>query len=136
MPAAVVIDPQIAALLVPHAAEELALLARSILDEGCREPLVVWRGTGVLLDGHARHRVCVALDICPEVRPVELTDRQAAVLARSILAEGCREPLTVWSPEPHPPAVFSFRRRPGGDLRSQVRKRGPTRYLAALSMPR
>src|SRR5579884_3816706 len=75
----VVIDPHIAALLVPHAAEEAAVLARSILAEGCRDPLAVWKGTGILLDGHARHRVCVEHGVPFEVVEIDLPDREAAV---------------------------------------------------------
>ncbi len=79
MPPAVVIDPEVAALLTPHAAEELALLARSLLDHGCREPLAVWRGTGTLLDGHARQRICVEHGVPFEVVEIDLPDREAAV---------------------------------------------------------
>lgn len=75
----VVIDPETAALLTPHTAEELALLASSLRGHGCREPLVVWQGVGVLLDGHARHRICVEHGIAFEVTEVNLPDREAAV---------------------------------------------------------
>ena len=54
----IVIDPDLAGLLVPHAPHELALLENSIVADGCRDPLVVWRGRGILLDGHARLAVC------------------------------------------------------------------------------
>jgi hypothetical protein len=75
----VVIDQQFAAILTPHTAGELALLSRSLLDEGCREPLTVWKGTGILLDGHARHRLCVEHNIAFEVVEIDLPDREAAV---------------------------------------------------------
>lgn len=35
---------------------ELDLLQKSLLSEGCRDPLVVW--DGVLVDGHNRFRIC------------------------------------------------------------------------------
>ena len=35
---------------------ELTLLERSLLTEGCRDPLVVWDGT--IVDGHNRYRIC------------------------------------------------------------------------------
>lgn len=35
---------------------ELALLEQSLLNEGCRDPLVVWNGT--IVDGHNRYRIC------------------------------------------------------------------------------
>ena len=37
---------------------ELSLLTKSLLDEGCRDPLVVWKETGELVDGHNRYRIC------------------------------------------------------------------------------
>ena len=43
-------------LMPPLSAEEESLLTESLLDNGCREPLVVWNGT--LVDGHARYRIC------------------------------------------------------------------------------
>jgi hypothetical protein len=64
---------------MPHAPDELALLTRSILDRGCEEPLTVWRATGILLDGHARYRVCVEHTIPFEVIEIDLPDREAAV---------------------------------------------------------
>ncbi|MBY0228492.1 MAG: hypothetical protein K2W96_04345 [Gemmataceae bacterium] len=76
---AVVIDPEIAALLTPHTTEELALLARSLREQGCREPLAVWPGSGILLDGHARHRICVEQGIAFDVTEIDLPDREAAV---------------------------------------------------------
>ena len=39
----IVIDPDLAGLLVPHAPHELALLETSILADGCRDPLTVHR---------------------------------------------------------------------------------------------
>ena len=43
-------------LMPPLSAEEESLLTESLLDNGCREPLVVWNGT--LVDGHTRYRIC------------------------------------------------------------------------------
>lgn len=75
----IVIDQQIATLLTPHTPEELALLTRSLQDEGCREPLSVWRGQGILLDGHARHRLCTQHGVTFEVIEIDLSDREAAI---------------------------------------------------------
>lgn len=75
----VVLDPEIAALLTPHTAEELALLTRSLLDHGCHESLAVWRGPRTLLDGHARHRICVEHGVAFEIAEVDFPDREAAV---------------------------------------------------------
>lgn len=38
--------------------EELRQLEANILEEGCLEPLIVWDGDWVLIDGHNRYRIC------------------------------------------------------------------------------
>lgn len=73
-------DEALERLLTPLAPDELARLAESIKAEGgCREPLVIWAQTGILLDGHARRRILIELDLEAEVRLVELPNREAAV---------------------------------------------------------
>jgi hypothetical protein len=52
------IDPEIQALIPPLTADELAQLEANLLDEGCRDRLVVWSANGTLLDGHHRHALC------------------------------------------------------------------------------
>jgi hypothetical protein len=39
------VDPEFAAMIPPLAADELAQLAASIQHDGCRDPLIVWKGT-------------------------------------------------------------------------------------------
>lgn len=75
----IVIDPEIASLLVPHSPQELALLERSMLGEGCREPLVVWQGPRILLDGHARLDICRRHGVPFRVAEIDLPDREAAI---------------------------------------------------------
>ena len=50
------INEKLASLMPPLTKEEDALLTNSLLNEGCREPLVVWNGT--IVDGHNRYRIC------------------------------------------------------------------------------
>lgn len=50
------INDDLANLMPPLTKEENALLTNSLLNEGCREPLVVWNGT--IVDGHNRYRIC------------------------------------------------------------------------------
>jgi hypothetical protein len=50
------IDPELKAWIDPLSADEYALLEASILQDGCRDPLVVWGG--YLLDGHNRYEIC------------------------------------------------------------------------------
>ena len=45
------------ATVMPQLQElELNLLAKSLMEEGCRDPLVTWNG--VIVDGHNRYRIC------------------------------------------------------------------------------
>lgn len=50
------IDPEFESLLVPLTQDELALLTQSVIEEGCRDSIIVWGGT--ILDGHNRYRIC------------------------------------------------------------------------------
>jgi len=54
-----VILPEIQKRLLPLRPEELAELERSVLEEGIRDPLVVWRRNGqlILVDGHHRYEL-------------------------------------------------------------------------------
>ena len=72
------IDPEFRSLIPPPSAEELAQLEANLLAGGCRDPLVVWRGQGLLLDGHNRHTICVRHGIPFDIVEVDLSDRDAA----------------------------------------------------------
>jgi ParB-like chromosome segregation protein Spo0J len=50
------IDPELKAWIDPLSTDEYALLEASILQDGCRDPLVIW--AGYLLDGHNRYEIC------------------------------------------------------------------------------
>lgn len=50
------IDKDLHAWIEPLTSEELAGLEASLLQNGCRDPLVVWNG--ILLDGHNRYALC------------------------------------------------------------------------------
>lgn len=51
-----IIDAEFQALIPALSTEEHALLEQSLLNEGCRDALVVWRDT--LIDGHNRYALC------------------------------------------------------------------------------
>lgn len=51
----IVIDEEFWKLIPALQAEEYALLEKSILAEGVREPLILWNG--ILVDGHNRHEI-------------------------------------------------------------------------------
>ena len=51
---AIIVDPDLAVLIRPHTEDERGALEKSLLVEGCRDPLVVWEGANILLDGRLR----------------------------------------------------------------------------------
>lgn len=50
------IDKEFKSLIPPLTKEEFEQLEKNILQEGCRDPLIVWGN--VLVDGHNRHDIC------------------------------------------------------------------------------
>jgi hypothetical protein len=125
------IDPEIAALLTPLTPEEQALLERSLLNEGCRDPLTLWSQGNVLLDGHHRHSLCTAHGIPFDVRFINLPDRRAAIEWR--LAEQLgRRNLSPMQASYFRGRLFQSARRPGSrtDLTSgqNVARSLATRY--------
>lgn len=73
------IDAEFGALLCPLTADELAGLEASLLEEGCREALIVWHEEGILLDGHNRKRLCEKHCIPFQTSELNLPDRNAAM---------------------------------------------------------
>ncbi|MEO0594845.1 MAG: hypothetical protein AAF126_01910, partial [Chloroflexota bacterium] len=52
------IDSEFKALIPPLQDDEYTRLEQSILEEGCRDALVVWQGKNILVDGHNRYAIC------------------------------------------------------------------------------
>lgn len=73
------IDAEFAALCPPLTREEYAELEASLLADGCRDALVVWREEGLLLDGHNRKRICDEYGLAYRTTEVSLPDRDSAV---------------------------------------------------------
>ena len=72
------IDPELQALCPPLSADELGQLEANILQDGVRDPLKVWAGHGILLDGHNRMAICQAHSVPYSVVEIDLPDRSAA----------------------------------------------------------
>jgi hypothetical protein len=72
------VNPAFRRLIPLQSREEFRALDRSIQAEGCREPLLVWKGRNVVLDGHTRHELCLGHKLKVKVREVELADEKAA----------------------------------------------------------
>ncbi len=71
------INPKFRSLIPPLAPEELAQLEANIRADGCRDPLVTWRGT--LIDGHNRYDICTRHGIAFKTVEMEFTDEEAAM---------------------------------------------------------
>jgi N6-adenosine-specific RNA methylase IME4 len=70
------IDDEFRRLIPPCTIEEYELLEASIVQDGCREPLVVWNN--VILDGHNRYAICTKHDIPFKTVRKQFGNREAA----------------------------------------------------------
>jgi hypothetical protein len=76
----VTIDPEFFSYLQQLSPTEEALLEQSLRSEGgARDPLVVWKGPGILLDGHHRYALCLKHGLPYSITEIELPDRAAAL---------------------------------------------------------
>lgn len=98
MPKSLIIDPQFKNLIPPLQRTEYLQLEENLLADGCRDPLVVWRGT--LVDGHNRYEICMRHRIPFSVTEVDFYCREEAIawicanqLGRRNLSEGTRKYL-------------------------------------------
>lgn len=46
-------------LVFPGDEQRIKMLEGQIVEEGCRDPLVVWRETNIIVDGNTRHDICL-----------------------------------------------------------------------------
>lgn len=72
-----VIDPEFQSLTVPATKEEQAALEKSLLEEGCIEPIFVWNNT--IVDGHKRYVFCSFEEIDFDVRELYFKSRNEAI---------------------------------------------------------
>lgn len=52
------VDPELESLIPPLSEEQYKALEASILSQGCRDPIIFWKETGVIIDGHHRFSIC------------------------------------------------------------------------------
>ena len=74
----IVIDTEFRGLIPPLSDDELRQLEANLIADGCLDPLVVWHGCGILLDGHNRLTICGRRGISYRVHEIKLADRAAA----------------------------------------------------------
>jgi N6-adenosine-specific RNA methylase IME4 len=75
------VDPEFRRLIPPMSAEERQQLELNLRNDGCHDPLIVWRnGKDTLLDGHNRLEICRRYGIAFQVQTVEIESRAHARL--------------------------------------------------------
>lgn len=72
----ITIDPEFQEWIVPLSQEEFSRLEASLIEEGCRDPLVVWNG--IIVDGHHRYEICQRHGIPFKTVDKEFTDKDDA----------------------------------------------------------
>lgn len=82
-PQKIIIDEEFKTLCLRITEEEGIQLRENIKENGFRDPIVVWKGRGILLDGHNRYRIWLLKfdadpGLAPDIVEVELEDRDAA----------------------------------------------------------
>ena len=65
-------------LTVPITEDEQVRLEKSLMYEGCREPILVWQD--IILDGHKRYRFCSYEEIEYDVREMEFASQEEAII--------------------------------------------------------
>jgi hypothetical protein len=72
--------PELKTLIPPLSAAELTELERSILQEGCREPIYIWNKENkkIIVDGHNRFAICTQHEIPFRTRTIKLENLEAA----------------------------------------------------------
>ena len=71
------IDPEFKRLLPELSSAELAQLEANILQDGCRDPIVIWNNT--IVDGHHRYDICRRHRIAFKVETVQFQCREEAI---------------------------------------------------------
>jgi len=77
------IDDEFRALIAPLTPEESDLLKAQIIQQGCLQPLCVWKtedNRRILLDGHNRYRICTEYNLRYNTVNVRLASREHAKL--------------------------------------------------------
>ena len=71
-------DPEFKRLSVPLSPEEEHKLEKSLIREGCLEPISVWHGC--ILDGHKRYEICSYEEIEFEIKEMDFATREEAII--------------------------------------------------------
>jgi site-specific DNA-methyltransferase (adenine-specific) len=72
------IDPDFQKLLPILPQETIDGLRKSIQTDGCTDPIIVWKGQGIVIDGHNRLQICTELGIPYAVQEMEFESKEDA----------------------------------------------------------
>ena len=73
----IVINEKFRTLIPPLNKAEYTELEKSLIKEGCREPLITWNG--YLIDGHNRYEICTRLNIKYKVANMPFESEEDAI---------------------------------------------------------
>jgi hypothetical protein len=73
------IDTEFQNLIPPLSSEEKLQLEANLKEFGCLDPLIVWQGEDILLDGHNRYEICIREQIPYNIVEIDIVDREAAL---------------------------------------------------------
>lgn len=74
------IDSEFASLIPSQSDDENSALEQSLLSEGCRDALVVWKGHDILLDGHNRYAICQRHNLPFKILEREFETREDVII--------------------------------------------------------
>jgi len=74
----IIVDDEFRNLIPKLESTELAGLENGIVTDGCLSPLVVWKETGILVDGHNRYDICTENEIEFDVTEMSFDSREEA----------------------------------------------------------
>lgn len=72
------IDPEFRDLIPPLSDAEFKQLEANLLEDGCRDALVIWEGT--LVDGHNRYRICTEHELPFQTVEKQFNSREDAII--------------------------------------------------------
>lgn len=73
----IVIDPEFRSYIPALSPEEHAQLEQNLVQDGCRDPLIVWGD--ILVDGHNRYEICTRRGLPFTTAQKDFPDREAAL---------------------------------------------------------
>ena len=79
-PEGLIVDEEFQSLIPPLSDDERRQLEANILQDGIRDPLVVWQGHGIIVDGHNRHSIATKHGLPFNTREITFADRDAVKL--------------------------------------------------------